>query len=511
MAVNFAQKPESIAPDRFMLVGVAFMALTAIVALFFLAVANGALDAYPYLFLLPWIFGLAIVMAIPAAILHYQGKFSFADPLIFATWSYFFPAFVIGGVFLASGWSQPYFLEFIQDPKYNLPLTIVLVALGFGGLSLGYLLPIGEKVGSMIERILPKAEHPIGSYGIPGIALLIIGIFNTIAAFAMGLFGYQRANEINSYDGLIYVTTIFWTQGSFLLWNVLFRQRRLTILNIVILVLLVTTAVSKSLFAGNRGNLLATFIIVALAYVLAGRQLKVKQTVGAGMVLSLFLVVGMIYGTTFRIIKGSEDTQGVSGYADNIVQTLDQVSRKDTVDLLQFSFSSMTERIDIVSTLGVVVSNYEELAPYEEAYGLDNNIWQDLTTFFIPRIIWKDKPYASNPRKYGDLYFNYGDSAFAITPIGDLLRNFGIIGVPIGMFVLGLILRIIYRTLVENQPLIIWRTTLYFMLLLAVSYESFYGTMIPFLVKGGFTAALGILFVNFLAKRMSRPDEALRA
>lgn len=491
-----------------MLVGVGFMVATVVVALFFIALANGALDSYPYLFLMPWIAGLAVVMAIPAAVLYYQGKFSFANPIIFATWSYFFPAFVLGGVFLSSGWSQPYFLVFIQDAHYNLPLTIVLVILGYGGLAAGYFLPVGAKIGSMIERILPKTDYPPSTFGIPGLLLLIIGIINTVIAFGLGLVGYQKAAEIGSYDGIIYITTIFWTQASFLLWMVIFRTRKFSFVSILILIMLISTAVSKSLFAGNRGNLLSTFVIVALAYVLSGRQLKVKQTIGAGIVLTVFLVVGMIYGTTFRIIKSTEEQESVDRYAENIVKTLDEVSKKDTLDLLEFSFSSMTERIDIVSTLAVVVSNYEQLAPYEEAYGLDNNIWQDISTFFIPRVLWKDKPYASNPRKYGDLYFNYGESAFAITPIGDLLRNYGIIGVPIGMFILGFILRIIYRALIEDQPPVMWRTTLYFMLLIAVSYESFYGTMIPFMVKGGFTAILGILFVNIIAKRM-KPTETV--
>ena len=94
MAVNFAPRQERFEPDRLMIVGLGFMAATAVVALFFFALANGALEAYPYLFLLPWILGLAVLMAVPAAILYYQGKFSFANPLIFATWSYFFPAFV---------------------------------------------------------------------------------------------------------------------------------------------------------------------------------------------------------------------------------------------------------------------------------------------------------------------------------------------------------------------------------------------------------------------------------
>ena len=54
-----------------------------------------------------------------------------------------------------------------------------------------------------------------------------------------------------------------------------------------------------------------------------------------------------------------------------------------------------------LSSLAVVVSNYEALAPYEESYGMDHNIINELSTFFIPRIIWKDKPVSIEPRDYG--------------------------------------------------------------------------------------------------------------
>ena len=111
-------------------------------------------------------------------------------------------------------------------------------------------------------------------------------------------------------------------------------------------------------------------------------------------------------------------------------------------------------------------------------------------------------PVASDPRRFSDLYFNFNGSSFAITPIGDLLRNFGIIGVPIGMAILGLVLRLIYSSLVEGQPPVVWRLNLYFMLLSSVSYEAFYGTIIPDLFKVGFIAVIGILLVNLIAKKI---------
>ena len=485
--------------------GIVLMAVTSLVTFCVVVAATGGFESYKYIFLVPWIIGLAIVMATPSLYLWYKGRFNFADPIVFATWSYFFPAFILGGFFFAFGWSQPYFIAYTQDIPYTLPLTIVLVALGFGGLAFGYFLPVGKKIGEWIEHFLPRANYEVSSYVGPGIVLLMLGIFNTILAFALGILGFQKADQINSYDGLIYMTTLFWMEASFLLWNIIFRRPGFSVVNVVLLVLLISTALSKALLAGNRGSALQVFTIVALAYLLSGRELRAKQVVSSGVVLTVLLIAGMIYGTTFRAVKGGEATQGFDQYTQNITRTFSEIGKSDSFEALQYGLANMTERLDILTTLSVVVSNYEQLAPYEEAYDLDNNIWKDMTVFLVPRVIWKEKPSSSDPRKYSDLYFNQSDTSFAITPIGDLLRNFGIPGIPIGMLVLGICLRIIYRALVEFQPRTVWRSTMYFMLLTSVSYEAFYGTIIPTFLKVGFVALVGILLVNLLANTKILP------
>ena len=177
------------------------------------------------------------------------------------------------------------------------------------------------------------------------------------------------------------------------------------------------------------------------------------------------------------------------------------LGKSDISQSLETGFTSLTERIDVLSTVAVVVSNYEQLAPYEEAYDLDNNIWKDTATSLIPRIFWKEKPVSSDARKFSDLYFNYGDNSFAITPIGDLLRNFGFVGIPVGMAILGIFLRLFYRTLIENQPRSLWRSTLYFMFLTSLSFEAFYGLLIPNFLKVGFVAAIGLLLVTIFINK----------
>ena len=256
----------------------------------------------------------------------------------------------------------------------------------------------------------------------------------------------------------------------------------------------------RALFAGNRAALMQVILLVILAFFLAGGKMNARRAMVAGIVFSVALIAGVIYGTTFRNIKGGEARVSIGQYSENVFDTFEEVGKFDISENLQFAFMTLAERMDILSSVAVVVSNYEALAPYEESYGLDNNIWKDLTTFFVPRMLWNDKPLASEPRKYSELYFDFGESSFAITPMGDLLRNFGQIGIPIGMLLFGIVLRFLYRALVEDQPQTMWRRTLYFMLLISISYEGFYGALIPTIFKVGITAIAGLLFVSLVAR-----------
>ena len=502
MAVNYSQRTVPITSDRKGIVAVAVMAIAVLVAVVLIGALGGAFESFPFLFLLPWVFGTGVVIAAPSIYLYYRGEFSFTNPIVFASASYFAPAFVLGGIFLATGYSDPYYLSYIQDAEYDLPLTMVLIALGFASMAIGYFVPLGSIAGNFMGRLLPNADFRPSAFILPGILLLILGVLNTIFAFAMGLFGYQISAESNTYAGLIYLSTLLRVEASFLLWLIIFRLPRFTAISGIIIAILAVVDLSSALCAGNRGTLLQVFIVIFIAYIFSGRRFTMKHGVIGASVLTLGITIGMVYGTTFRQVKGTEATQSSGQYAENILKTFDEVGRSNTYDSISMGLTTLSERLDIVSTLAVVVSNYEKLAPYEEAYGLDNNIWIDTSTFLIPRIIWTEKPAASDARKYSDLYFNTAESSFAITPIGDLLRNFGIIGIPIGMFILGVILRFIHSALIGDGNAPIWKVTIYFMLLTAVSYEGFYGTIVPTVVKVGFTATIGILVVGLIARKM---------
>lgn len=472
--------------------------------LIFLILTTDNFDFLERPYLLPWVILTGIVFIIPSIYLFYQNKFQLYHPLVFPVIFYFLPSFFVGGIILILGLNEPYFMSFVQDQEYNLPLTLVIVIIGFMGLTGGFFIPLAKNIGQRISGFLPIWKWDDDNIFFPGLFLLILGFFNNILGFFVGVIGFQKIEETTSYDGLIFLTTLLWIQGSFMLWVALFRRNRWDFIAFSVVALLVSTSLIKVIFAGNRGGLAQIFIIVLLSYVFAGRIIRFKQAVILGATMVLVVIVGMIYGTTFRQVKGSEERIDSSRYVENISKTFDTIGERGAGNILEQSLYSLSERLEAVSSLAVVISNYEQLKPYEESYGIDNNIYKDTVTFIVPRIVWKDKPVASEPRQYSELYFNFGESSFTITPMGDLVRNFGIIGVPLGMLLLGFIVRILYAALIENQPFSYWRSVLFFMLVPSISYESFYGSIIPYMFKVGFITMIGIIMTQFLINKVSR-------
>jgi hypothetical protein len=153
-----------------------------------------------------------------------------------------------------------------------------------------------------------------------------------------------------------------------------------------------------------------------------------------------------------------------------------------------------------------VVSRHEKLAPYEASYGLENNIVNDALTSFVPRFLWPDKPPTSDPRAYSDLYFNYSENSFAISPFGDLLRNFGLVGVVVGMMLLGFYLRTIYAILIDTPNPSLWKKTAYFMLLTVISYEGFFATMMPSVIRYIIVIAVSLFLANLFVGRLVRKN-----
>jgi hypothetical protein len=447
-------------------------------------------------YLLPWVGLAGICVLAPSAYLLYKGKFDYFHPLVFAAWSYVFPAYVIGGIIVVFGWVNPYFLTFIEDPEYNLPLTLVYISVGFVGLTVGFFLPVGRYLAEIVEPRLPKWNWQPEHVWLPGILLLISGVAFNIVGFIQGLLGFQRNIEVNTYDGLLFFLLTLLTEGTVLLWLALFSTKHRTAIFYIVLVVLLLFVPLRMAVLGSRSSLLISLFPIAMGFVYSGRKLKLRTGLLFATLGALAVLIGVTYGTAFRNIKGSEARISAGDYFGQVLATIDYLTTEQPEVLAQATAQSLADRVENLSSVAVVVSNYEKLAPYEASYGLENNILNDIYTSFIPRFVWSDKPSTSDARAYSDLYFNYGENSFAISPFADLLRNFGPIGVPVGMLILGIYLRLIYAGLIETPNPTMWKKVAYFSLMTIVSYEAFYATIFPSVIRLVFVLAISLAIAN---------------
>lgn len=476
-------------------------AIAGIAGLLILIFSGGFTNPFTELYLLPWCALAGVVVAAPSVYLAIRGRFDLFHPLVFAAWSYFFPAFVLGGLILASGLSKPFYLILVPDLEYYLPLTLVYIALGYAGLTFGFALPGGKKIGDWLAKRLPVWDWEPRDMLFPGVVLLMIGIFFSTTSFMAGIIGYQRAALIETFDATLIFFSFFVTISCFMLWYAIFRAERRTFEFKIVAGLLILLIPYSTLLSGSRGGLIQNLMPIVMAFWLSGRRIALRHGAIAGTLVVIAVLVGIVYGTTFRAVKGSSETVELSVYMDSASKSIPIIADRGIGGNLIFALDTLAQRMETASSLAVVVANYETLETYASDYGLAGNIWTYTWTAFIPRFVWPDKPQISDARAYSALYFDYGDNSFAITPMGDLLRNFGPFGVPIGMALLGFVLRILYTGLVEGSVRSVWRSAAYYLLLINVSYEGFYGTLLPSLLRLGVILWICGLIISALVRR----------
>ncbi|QQS41970.1 MAG: hypothetical protein IPM63_03220 [Acidobacteriota bacterium] len=452
-------------------------------------------------YLVPWALITAVVMLSPAGYLYYKGKFDPFHPTVYGVWTYLFWTFVGGSFVLITGITDPYFLSFIDTPSYTIPLSLVYVSIGFLGMIAGYYIPVGGFAAKNIEKVMPKWEWGTRDVWLPGFFLIFCGIGLNILGFVQGLLGYQRVDEIGMFDSLVVFLTTIFTVGYVLLWLGVFHLKRPTMISYAVVAFLILLIPLRMALYGSRSSLVVSVIPIGLAYWYSGRRIKWVHGVAFGGLVFAAVTIGIIYGTSFRNIKGSEARINAGDYAGQVFATVEYLSRTDPGVLLAQAGQDFAERIENLSSLAVVVSNYEKLEPYEESYGIKNNIVNEFLTSFIPRFLWTDKPMVSDARAYSDLYFNFSENSFAITVFGDLVRNFGPLGIPLGMMLLGIYLRLIYELLINTPEPRLWKKAAYFPLLGLVHYEGFYSSIFPNTIRVVAVIAVALFLANFFARK----------
>jgi hypothetical protein len=330
-----------------------------------------------------------------------------------------------------------------------------------------------------------------------------------VSAYALGVVGYQITDSPSLFGGLVHSLMVVGDFGGFLLfwaywgWQRNSRQspKKSYMLSWILAFLLwggrliIMVAIS-----GSRASLLVAMLQVVAAYYLVRRTFSKRALIGFGLIIVIALFAGFLFGTTFREIKETESRASLEEGIQIASEALAQAGSRGIVDSAVYAFELLLARIDTFTSFAVIVSNYKSLYFIEKQLGIADNIWTYTWTAFIPRFLWPEKPLVSDARTIAEIYFRFPKSSFAMTLFGDLLRNYGPMGIPVGMALLGIFLRILYTVGVEEGQASAWRSAAYFMLLMAVPYESFYSTILPTWIRMALVLFLGGVVVNFLVR-----------
>ena len=446
--------------------------------------------------LVPWIGLLAATVLAPLGYAWVRGRFDALHPITFAALVYFLPDFVIGGLVLAAGRSRPYYLALIEAPDYSLPLTAAYLALGFASLALGCAAWPGRHLGGALGARLPTLDWPPEELFAPATALLLAGSCFYYLAFASGLVGYQAGGPSGPWAATWYFASLSLPLGAFLVWAAAFSTPRGGRARHAAFAVFGVALLARLLLSGSRATLLHAVIAAGFAYVATRRPVTLGGLARFAAAAAASVVLGMAYGSTFRAVKGSEARVSLGTQAAHAVTAVREVAARPASAQVAFVSERLGERLDQLSSVAVVVSNADRLRSEERRLGLDGNILRAARSSLVPRVLWPDKPAVSPPRAYAALYFQYGGNSFALSPVSDLLRNFGPWGIVGGMAVLGLVLRILYGALrgEEGHPSL-GRAGLYYLLLSQVNYEDTYAVVLPTLVRVAFVGAAAAAFV----------------
>jgi hypothetical protein len=453
---------------------------------------------------------LGFILWVPSMYLAAKRNFDLFHPLVFPVWTYLFPSLVLGGFMIPGlGLYPSWILTLIPDPGYYLPLAAIYIILGFAGLVAGFVLPFGGRMGRGLSRHVPAWRWDPDKLLKPAILMILIGVMAYVMSHVLGVVGYQMSDSPSLFGGLAFSLSAVGDFGAFLLWwaywgwqrNSGQRLKKSYMLSWALAFLLWGgRLVTIVLISGSRASFLVAMLQVVAAYYLVRRKFSKRALMGFGLIIVIALLAGLLWGTTYREIKESESLVSLEEGLQVASDALTQVGNRGIADNAAYAFEAFLTRIDTFSCFAVIVSNYQSLKFAEKQLGIAGNMWTYTWTSFIPRFLWPEKPLISDARTIAEIYFRFPKSSFAFTLFGDLLRNFGPFGIPIGMALLGIFLRLLYTVGVEEGHNSAWRSAVYFTLLIGVPYESFYSTILPIWIRMAFMLLLGGAVVNFLVR-----------
>lgn len=345
--------------------------------------------------------------------------------------------YVMFGLGSVYGWTG---LDHKPDHPNPFP-ALVLATAGMAAFTIGYHLPIVSRARSLTGRLPDwRPRRAVRA----AVLCLAVGAVATVAAFRSVEFFAWSQKESSSLDAesqLGFLADLLFSGLSILaitIASTMSRHRARPVLAILAVVVVVAF-----LPTGRRFYLFTVLASVGFAwhYYIGRIRPRHMALLGAFTIL-LLNPFGQIWRDAYRTIgaTGPGDIPAVATAVGTAVSTM------TAQDYLNYAIGDRFERLNEAATVAALRATVPSSMDFK-----NGETYLPIVTWVIPRFIWHDKPtfqYFNDIGHTAGLIGPFDDvTTIVYTSIGELYLNFGDLGVPLGMLVIGMLSRWLYQAL----------------------------------------------------------------
>jgi hypothetical protein len=306
---------------------------------------------------------------------------------------------------------------------------------GLLGMQLGYSVPISKLIPGGVPR--PRYEWPYRSTLIVALFMIPLG-WVLYGAGQLGLMPKRLGSGfLGSFANVAYY-------GIALLMLVYLRFRTRGPLRMMML--LIPPTMFFNFFTGSKGLFLAPIAMVAIAYIVVMRRVRLRWIALAVVAFSLLYPVAEFY----RRVVLKNYSLGASYALQRPIEVLSKISTFATSippsEYLLSGISATSMRFDGLGITTVIMRDCPNPIPYQGGWTIGY-----IALSYVPRIVWADKPEMTSGQWVTD---NFGGgpvirSSTGSSWVGEFYFNFGFPGIALGMLVMGVYFRVLHEMLLH--------------------------------------------------------------
>lgn len=232
------------------------------------------------------------------------------------------------------------------------------------------------------------------------------------------------------------------------------------------------------LLSGMKGQLLQNFLLVGLAASMAERRIK------KGWLAAAFLGLVIIYPFSIQyrelVLSRPEEGMDLASVGAITAQAFEQATSGDSgmQGWMSGGAESALKRLNLLQSVAELLN----LGPRAKLLQGDERLWMLPFYPFVPRFIWRSKPVLDKGRRFSRALGTGDETSTALTYPGDLLFEYGTIGLFCGMFLFGIAAHYMtarFATLHDKRRLFVYTGLLVTVVfVLELDAFDFWGTLI---------------------------------